>query len=235
MALVPSNINEMIQAIRRSGVAYSNRYELMFGIPSVFPSGNPAELKNLTVRCDAVTVPGRGFSTTPYRFYGPARNMPYEPIYSGEINISVILSADLRERKFFEDWMNFVCSRDNFKFGYYDDYITDLEITVFGKDEAPTHKFFVEEVYPKIIGDLSFANDRENEYLTQEITFGFRRYTSAFYVRQFPEYNGGEFPPPSVPKNNGNGLGIAALFQGIGEGASNVMNGIGSIFSPKKA
>lgn len=180
MALVPSNINEMIQAINRSGVAYSNRYELMFGIPSVFPSGNPAELKNLTVRCDAITVPGRGFSTTPYRFYGPARNMPYEPIYSGEINISVILSADLRERKFFEDWMNFVCSRDNFKFGYYDDYITDLEITVFGKDEAPTHKFFVEEVYPKSIGDLQMGYDKDNDYLRQDITLSFRKYTPQY-------------------------------------------------------
>lgn len=191
MALVPSNINEMIQAINRSGVAYSNRYELMFGIPSVFPTGNPAELKNLTVRCDAVTVPGRGFSTTPYRFYGPARNMPYEPIYSGEINISVILSADLRERKFFEDWMNFVCSRDNFKFGYYDDYITDLEITVFGKDEIPTHKFFVEEVYPKSIGDLQMGYDKDNDYLRQDITLSFRKYT--------PQYIG---MPPSKPTPN---------------------------------
>ena len=214
MALVPSNINEMIQAINRSGVAYSNRYELMFGIPSVFPTGNPAELKNLTVRCDSVTVPGRGFSTTPYRFYGPARNMPYEPIYSGEINISVILSADLRERKFFEDWMNFVCSRDNFKFGYYDDYITDLEITVFGKDEAPTHKFFVEEVYPKSIGDLQMGYDKDNDYLRQDITLSFRKYT--------PQYIG---MPRSKPEPNGGAASflspISSKIYNMGAGAGN--------------
>jgi len=207
MALVPSNINEMIESIRRSGVAYSNRYELMFGIPNMFPTGNPAELKNLTVRCDSVTVPGRGFSTTPYRFYGPARNMPYEPIYSGEINISVILSADLRERKFFEDWMNFVCSRDNFKFGYYDDYITDLEITVFSKDEIPTHRFFVEEVYPKSIGDLQMGYDKDNDYLRQDITLSFRKYT--------PEYIG---MPPSKRTPNGG----AASF--LSPGMSKIFN-----------
>jgi hypothetical protein len=133
--------------------------------------------------------------------------MPYEPIYSGEINISMILSADLRERKFFEDWMNFVCSRDNFKFGYYDDYITDLEITVFSKDEIPTHRFFVEEVYPKSIGDLQMGYDKDNDYLRQDITLSFRKYT--------PEYIG---MPPSKRTPNGG----AASF--LSPGMSKIFN-----------
>ena len=109
MSQIPSNINQIWDSIKRTGVAFSNRYEILFNVPPIFNPGNISELRNLTVRCDAVTVPGRSFSTVPYRFYGPARNMPYEQIYSGEMTISMILSADMRERKFFEDWSNFIC------------------------------------------------------------------------------------------------------------------------------
>jgi len=182
MAFVPSNINELINSITQSGLAFSNRYEVMINTPAGFGTTNIQFIRNLMVRCDSITIPGRSLSTTPYRFYGPARNMPYEPIYAGEMTLSVILSADLRERKFFEDWMDLVCSRSNYKFGYYDDYVTNLEIAVMTRADDPAHRFYVEEVYPKAIGDLQVAYDKDNDFLKQDITLAFRKYT--------PEYIG---------------------------------------------
>jgi hypothetical protein len=91
MAFVPSNINELINSITQSGLAFSNRYEVMINTPAGFGTTNIQFIRNLMVRCDSITIPGRSLSTTPYRFYGPARNMPYEPIYAGEMTLSVIL------------------------------------------------------------------------------------------------------------------------------------------------
>jgi hypothetical protein len=229
-----SKVENIVSNILDNSFLTTNRYVAEFRLPKVMADENPI-MPNMMIRCMSVTIPGRNISTTGYRIYGPARQMPYEILYGGEITLNYILSRDMTERRFFEKWMGSVVNNNDYKLGYYDDYVGTLAVHVLDKSDQVAYVSLVEEVYPKMIGDLSFANDRENEYLTQEITFGFRKYTSAFYVRQFPEYNGGEFPAPNVPKNNGNGLGIAALFQGIGEGAGNIMNGIGSIFSPKKA
>jgi hypothetical protein len=191
MSMFPSNINSIVDSISRSGLAFSNRYEVTFEVPAGFIKGDRQTMENLTVRCDNITIPGRSFSTTPYRFYGPARNMPYEPIYSGELTASIVLSSDMRERQFFEDWMDLICSKSNYKFEYYENYVTTLEIKVMTKDDMPSYRVFVEEAYPKMMGDVQVGYDKENDYLKQDITLSFRKYT--------PEYLG-----MPQPQNQGN-------------------------------
>lgn len=188
MANLPSNINEIVRNITNSGLAYSNRYEIDITFPRRHPSRNNLELRSMLVRCDSVIIPGRSLSTAPYRFYGPARNMPYEPIYSGEMNISIILSADMRERNFFEAWVNSIVSPVNFKFAFYEDYVTTMRITAIDKSDIPAALFVVEEVYPKSIGDIQMGYDRENDFLKMETTLCFRKY--------YPEYIGSIQPPP---------------------------------------
>jgi len=184
MALQPSNISELIANLRATGLAYSNRYEVIVPYPKQYPNQNPQDQKQLCVRCDSVSVPGRSFSTVPYRYYGPARNMPYEPIYSGEMNISVILSEDMRERNFFEIWMDLICSKANYKFGYYDDYVSTLTVTALNKSDQPTYQFVIEEVYPKSIGDIQMGYDKDNDFLRQDITLCFRKYTPVYIGTQ---------------------------------------------------
>lgn len=180
MSQIPSNINEIFGSVFATGLAYSNRYEVLMFYPAAFAGKDPTDARQIAIRCDSVAVPGRSFSTTPYRFYGPARNMPYEPIYSGELNMSVILSADLRERAFFETWMQIICSTDNYKFNYYDQYVTNMEIAVLDKSSQTTHRFIVEEVYPKSIGDLQMGYDKDNDFMRQDITMSFRKYTPVY-------------------------------------------------------
>jgi hypothetical protein len=106
--------------------------------------------------------------------------MPYEQIYSGELNLSVVLSADLRERAFFETWMSLISSTSNYKFAYYEDYISNMEISVITKNDFATHKFIVEEVYPKALGDIQLGYEKDNEVMRQDITLSFRKYTPQY-------------------------------------------------------
>ena len=205
MSLTPSNINEITDSIIRSGVAYGNRYEVLIVPPSGLSSRNYGEeTKQRMIRCDSVLIPGRALSTVPYRYYGPARNMPYEPIYAGELTMTMLLSADLRERKFFEDWIDLICSKTNYKFGFYDDYVSKIEINVLTKDEFVTYKFIVEEVYPKALGDLQVGYDKENDFLRQDITLSFRKYTPVYVGQplniniQSPQLQTPQFTPPQA-------------------------------------
>jgi hypothetical protein len=192
MANLPSNINEIRTNIINSGLAYSNRYEIDIAFPKRHPSRDILSLRSMLLRCDSAIIPGRSLSTTPYRFYGPARNMPYEPIYSGEMNLSIILSADMRERNFFEAWLNSIVNPVNFKFAFYDDYVTNMTITVIDKSDIPAARFIVEEVYPKSIGDIQMGYDRENDFVKMETTLCFRKY--------YPVYAGSVVPPPLLTR-----------------------------------
>jgi hypothetical protein len=227
-----SKVENIVSNILDNGIISPSRYVAEFALPKSLINEYP-KMPNLMIRCSSVTIPGRNVSTVGYRIYGPARQMPYEILYGGEISITYILSRDLGERAFFEKWMNSVVSNENYKLGFYDDYIGNLAIHVLDKSDQLAYTSLVEEVFPKTVGDLVLANDKENDYMTQEITLGFRKYTSQYLIRQFPEFNGGETPKPSIPKNNGNGLGIGSIFGGIRQGAQGIFGGITNVFSAR--
>lgn len=189
MAYTPANINQLVQEIQSSGLAFTNRYEVLIYTPRFMGSSRIDLMRSISMRCDAVTIPGRSFSTTPFRFYGPARNMPYEQIYSGEVSISVVLSEDLRERKFFEEWMSGVSSIYNYKMGFYSDYTTIVDIDVIDRQDQALYTFTLEEVYPKAIGDLQVGYDKDNEFLRQDVTLSFRKYSQVQRQRQQPQQN----------------------------------------------
>lgn len=174
-----SNINNMMSSILKNGVAFSNRYEVQFYLPSDFIGDSSKIARVLELRAENVTIPGRSLSTTPYRFYGPARNFPYEQIYSGEISIGFILSADLAERHFFEGWLNFISNPINYKFNYYNKYTSKLNIVVLDRTNNVTFVSELEEVYPKSIGDISLGYDKNDEIMKLEVTFCFRKYTTS--------------------------------------------------------
>lgn len=216
MSMFPSNINAMVDNISRSGLAFSNRYEVIFEVPAGFIKGDRQTMENLTVRCDSITVPGRSFSTTPYRFYGPARNMPYEPIYSGELTASIVLSADMRERNFFENWMDLICSKSNYKFEYYENYVTTFEVKVMTKDDLPAYRVFVEEAYPKSIGDVQVGYDKENDYLKQDIVFAFRKYTPEYLGTPQPRQQAAGGANPFLSQISGQYTNIGGSVYSVG-------------------
>lgn len=217
-----SKIENILSNIVDNGIVPSSRYVAMFGLPKTMQN-DAKQIPNLTIRCMNVTVPGRNVSTVGYRIYGPARQMPYEILYGGEITLTYILSRDLSERAVFEKWMSKVVSNENYKLGFYDDYIGSLDIYVMDKTDNYYYSVHVEEVYPKTIGDLSLSNDRENDYLTQEITFGYRRYTSNSSSKQYPDNPNRK----EVAKDGGKGLGLAGFFKDVRKGAGDVVTGVG--------
>lgn len=203
---ISSNISGFVNEIQSTRLAYANRYEVIINRPRlVSPSENTEKERSISMRCNSITIPGRGFSTIPFRYYGPARNMPYEQIYSGEITMTVILSEDLRERDFFDNWMAYISStyssqnvgskNPDYKFNFYDDYVTTMTINVLNKlQDSINTPYSVEvlEAYPKSLGDLQMGYDKDNEFLIQDVVLSFRKYQYKSYGIQYPP------PPPQI-------------------------------------
>jgi hypothetical protein len=176
MTYIPSNINEMMGEIYRDSLIYANRFEVVITPPSIFNS-RPTSAKSLTLRCNSVSIPGRSLTTQNYRFYGPQRQFPMEPLYSGDLALTYILSGDLKERVFFEEWLNFICNPNNYKFSYYDEYTTNIIINILNKTDQVVYSAVIEEAYPKQIGELAMGYEKDNEFLTQDIVLAYRKYT----------------------------------------------------------
>lgn len=202
MALTNSNIQNMMGSIINSGVAFANRYEVLVTPPpqlapvvQLGPAANSLSgafqqvmnmnmlysmVPQINIRCETVTIPGRALATTSYRIYGPARQMPTEAIYSGEIGLTIILSEDMRERQLFDSWMNLISNRIDYKLAYYNEYTTNIQINMLNREDQITHSVILEETYPKSLGDIQVGYSRENEILRQEVTMAFRRYTPVY-------------------------------------------------------
>jgi len=203
MANIPSNINEMMQNIYRDSIAYTNRFEVEIFPPSGINTGlSPLLSKSLTLRCNSVSIPGRSLTTQNYRFYGPQRQMPYEPLYSGDLALSYVLSSDLRERVFFENWLDGICNPQNYKFSFYAEYTTTMQIRMLDKTDTVVYTAVVEEVYPKQVGEIMMGYEKDNEMATQDITLAYRKYTPIYSNNSAPLPSPSLSPQPSQPNPN---------------------------------
>jgi len=178
MAFLQSGIGSMMQSIIESGVAYGNRYEVLILPPPILRSG--VSPQSLSIRCSNATIPNKTLGTQSNRLYGPARNFPFEISYAGETNLSFLLSADLRERQFFDSWIDSISDPSSYKVEFYDNYVTEVQIITLGKDDSPSHILYLEEAYPKAIGEIQLGFDKDGDIMQQEVTFAYRKFRSSY-------------------------------------------------------
>jgi hypothetical protein len=179
MAFTPGNINSMMDSILQSGVAHGNRYEMII-LPPRELTVDFSFLQQLSVRCSSISIPSKSLATQSNRLYGPARNFPFEMTYPGELNATFILSADLRERQFFDAWLDYICNPQDFKMEYYDNYVTEIQINALNRDDGFYHVCTLEEAYPKSVGEIQLGYDKDGDLMQQEVSFHFRKFRSDY-------------------------------------------------------
>lgn len=183
-------ITDMIGKVNRYGIVQANNYRVVFGgIVGIedtvigTPGGNLEDSgsgKNnfntrMSLSCESVSMPGRSLSTNPFKTIGVGIEVPYERLYSGDLEMTFLFGRDMQERKVFEKWMDNIINPDNNRFAYYKDYISDIDIIMFDEADKPIYKARIEEAYPKEIGAVSLSND-SSDLARQSITFSFKKY-----------------------------------------------------------
>ena len=132
---------------------------------------------------ESVTIPGRSIATQERRTFGPQREMPYERLYSGDLDItfvfsSVIAGGPTQIRTKLEKWMDAVINPEsNVINSKYEDYTGNMKISVdYPDNHSPAWEIEVEEVYPKTISPVQLGYGMNDEYLKQSVSFAFRQY-----------------------------------------------------------
>lgn len=126
------NIEKFISSIRKDGVAYPTRYEITF---EAFKSGGIVFDRNISelldTRLESVSFPSSTIGSRGQVHLGIEREMPYGRIYEGDIELSFIETSEYTIREAFTGWQSKIINPDNYTHGYYNDYVSNLEIRTY--------------------------------------------------------------------------------------------------------
>lgn len=144
---------------------------------------NPEKIPNFSFRCEKAEFPGKTLATVDDPGGGgPTLKLPYDVTYN-DIVLSIICSADMAERKYFEDWMDSIIgkARETNKAGlinYHGTYARGKTLTVKQLDEAGTTRatWTLQDIYPIAISPMNALWDELNTYQRFEVTLTYRYY-----------------------------------------------------------
>lgn len=130
--------------------------------------------RNLSFRCEATELPGRAISTTSQKIYGPEEKYPYLTNYN-DITLSFILSDDMKEKLFFDAWLEWVNPSFTHNFKYKGDYCTPIRINQHGLNNQVTYSIDLVDAFPIGISPMNVSWSADG-YHVLPVTFAYTKW-----------------------------------------------------------
>ena len=114
----------------------------------------------LTMRCENAELPGRTIATTSMKIYGVEEKFPYMSSYS-DMSLTFIVSDDMKEKKFFDAWLNWINPNSSFNLKYKKDYSVGLRINQYDVRNEVSYSADLVDAYPIAVNgmDLNWSAD----------------------------------------------------------------------------
>jgi hypothetical protein len=135
--------------------------------------------QDLHYLCEAADFPGRGFAVSQARYYGPSQVFPSNTEYQ-PLALTFICRADSQERRFFDDWLDFINPVNNFNFAYPNEYYSEVHVYQYTEWGNPgtgmpniSYHWRLNKAWPTLINDQA-VNWAEGDYLRLQVTFAYK-------------------------------------------------------------
>lgn len=148
-----AKLNEFIAQVKNVGLSRSNRYTVIMTPPPAAKMAEFGDLRQLTLFCDQIQIPGINLSTTQNRTFGEFREVPYEKLF-GDVNMSFYVDTGLYVKSYFDNWMGAIQDPVTRKFEYYKNYITNIDIDIEDVNDEVRYSVKLYECYPKTISAI---------------------------------------------------------------------------------
>ena len=203
-----STLNNLIAQINSTGhtdgYAVPNRFEVVITPPEKLQVKYPSQPRVVSLRCESITVPGRNLNTTTdTNIYGPTREIVDGVTYAEDITMNFQASSGLGERVFFEEWQKLAFDESTWNIGYYNDYVSIIEVYILDRQDQRTFGLKLWECFPKTITGTELNQATNNEIIKTSISFSFRYWDSLDIERQpnYGESYGNPYDGTSVTRN----------------------------------
>lgn len=150
------------------------------------------DIDEFSFRCEKAEFPGRTIATSEDTGGGgPTLKLPYDVTYN-DIQLSIICSADMKERLFFESWMDSIIGPAGMKSGastgglvsYFEHYARgiSLEVQQLNEKGEIIIAYEMHDIYPTALSAMNATWEEVNSYQRFGVTLFYRHYTYAKYV-----------------------------------------------------
>lgn len=177
MPLNDSSIDRLITAFKKhDGAAKSNRFEFICTPP--VSVADPALVRDMSIFCESVTLPGIQTETLDYDgviWQTNRRKIAYA-FSHGEnmLNVTFILSGNMFIHKMFCDWSNLVVDRETNLVKYEDEYKSDASIMVYDQADQLKYQVDLQGIFPITVPDLELNSSTE-DILKLPVVIAFER------------------------------------------------------------
>ena len=140
-------------------------------------------------RCEATELPGKTVNGIDIDESGPTFKVSTDVVYN-DINLSIIASKDMQERRIFEAWIEYmVGNRNGLGNGvsgrgglvrYYNDYIGTLELYQIDEQGNRLAGYTLHNTYPIALGSMSANWEERDTYQRFSVTMSYRYHTVYF-------------------------------------------------------
>ena len=194
-------LKDFISAIKKHGLAKPNRFHVRFHLPQHLsstlsaqegeskvdsvnsgkgriqretkqPPGGLGSARILSIMAQSISLPGVNLATNDTNV-GYSRKIVYDK-QQNEFDVVFTCTRDMIEKKVFEEWIHLVVD-DTHRIEYYDNYVGNIEVEVYGDDGQPTYKLVLVEAYPTVVNPVSLDRSASNSTLTFQATFVYRK------------------------------------------------------------
>ena len=133
-------------------VARPNRFDVSVPVPiGLIPYLGTT--RRLNLRCESAELPGRTIQTTEMKIYGIQEKFPYMTSYS-DISLTFIVGDDMREKKFFDAWLNWINPSYSYDVKYKSDYAVIIRVNQYGVGGNGTYSVDLLDAYPVAVNPL---------------------------------------------------------------------------------
>ena len=138
------------------------------------------------INCFQAQIPGSNIATTD-RDIG-FRSVAYQKIYADTI-LGFYSSGDLRELKFFQDWIDSIVSPVTNHLNYYDNYKGRIKIKQLTRKGNTVGIWTLVDAYPKTVDPIQLDYGTSDTIMTVNVTMTYRHFTADFPMAKVKDGN----------------------------------------------
>lgn len=125
----------------------------------------------LTMRCENAELPGRTIATTSMKIYGVEEKFPYMSSYN-DLSLTFIVSDDMKEKLFFDAWLNWINPNISYNLKYKQEYSVALRINQYDVQNKVSYSVDLVDAYPIAVNGLDLNWSAEG-YHKLTVTFAY--------------------------------------------------------------
>jgi hypothetical protein len=150
MAKSFTKLENFFSEIRSQYTPRSDRFEVVFNVPRALL--NRANARQLSLYCEEAQIPGLAATNLPVKIgaWTEYRTQNVE-FLTTEMSFTFIIDEKWRVREVFEEWIALAGDPNSKEVGYYDNYVSTIDIKSLSVDNDVLAEWTLVDATPKII------------------------------------------------------------------------------------